>query len=64
MLIPKLAALLGGVGAVCLGLSAVFGATSIADWVLDAAQAFLALAAILFLFYVARGIVLDIANAT
>ena len=63
MLMPKLAAVLGVVGVVCLLLSAVLGATSIADWVLDAAQAFLLLAAALFIFYVVRGIVLDIAEA-
>jgi len=63
MLIPVLAALLGAVGVVCLFLSALLGATSIADWTLDAAQAFLIVAALVFLFYVARGIVLDIADA-
>jgi hypothetical protein len=63
MLMPGLAGVLGVVGIVCLFLSALLGATSIADWTLDAAQAFLVLAALVFLFYVARGIVLDIANA-
>jgi hypothetical protein len=63
MLMPKLAALLGAVGIVCLVLSALLGATSAADWVLDAAQAFLILAALVFLFYVVRGIVADIADA-
>ena len=60
---PKIAALLAVVGVVCLFLSAVLGATSIADWTLDAAQAFLLLAAAVFIFYVARGIVLEIADA-
>jgi hypothetical protein len=64
MWMPKVAALLAVVGVVCLFLSAVLGATSIADWVLDAAQAFLLLAAAVFIFYVVRGIVLDIAEAT
>jgi hypothetical protein len=63
MLMPKVAALLAVVGVVCVFLSAVLGATSIADWVLDAAQAFLLLAAGVFIFYVVRGIVLDIAEA-
>ena len=63
MSMPWLAAMLGALGIVCLFLSALLGATSIADWTLDAAQAFIILAAVIFLFYVARGIVLDIANA-
>jgi hypothetical protein len=63
MLLPKVAELLAFVGVVCVFLSAVLGATSIADWVLDAAQAFLLLAAGVFIFYVVRGIVLDIAEA-
>ena len=63
MFMPKIAALLAVVGVVCLFLSAVLGATSIADWVLDAAQAFLLLAAGVFIFYVVRGIVLEIAEA-
>ena len=63
MLMPWLAAVLGVVGIVCLFLSALVGATSIADWTLDAAQAFIILAALVFLFYVARGIVLEIADA-
>jgi hypothetical protein len=63
MLMPKVAALLAVVGVVCVFLSAVLGATSAADWVLDAAQAFLLLAAGVFIFYVVRGIVLDIAEA-
>jgi lipid-binding SYLF domain-containing protein len=64
MLIPKLAAILGLVGVVCLVLSAFVGATSIADWVLDAAQAFLILAAILIEGYVIGGIVMDVMHAT
>jgi hypothetical protein len=63
MFMPKLAAVLAVVGIVCLVLSAVLGATSAADWVLDAAQAFLLLAAVVFISYVVRGIVLDIAQA-
>jgi hypothetical protein len=63
MFMPKLAAVLAAVGIVCLVLSAVLGATSAADWVLDAAQAFLLLAAVVFISYVVRGIVLDIAQA-
>jgi hypothetical protein len=63
MLMPGIAALLGLIGIVCLFLSALLGATSIADWTLDAAQAFLVVAALVFLFYVARGIALDIADA-
>jgi hypothetical protein len=63
MLMPKLAALLAVVGVVCLLLSAVLGATSIADWVLDAAEAFLLLGAFVFIFYVVRGLVIDIAAA-
>jgi hypothetical protein len=63
MLMPKIAALLALVGVVCLVLSAVLGATSVADWVLDAAQAFLLLAALVFIFYVVHGLVLDIAEA-
>jgi hypothetical protein len=64
MFMPKLAAVLGVVGVVCLLLSAVLGATSIADWTLDAAQAFLLVGALVFIFYVVRGIVLEIADAT
>lgn len=63
MLLPKLAAVLAVVGVVCLILSAVLGATSIADWVLDAAQAFLLLGAGVFIFYVVRGLVIDITEA-
>jgi hypothetical protein len=63
MLMPAVAAVLGVLGIVCLFLSALLGGTSIADWVLDAAQAFLVVAALVFLFYVARGIALDIADA-
>jgi hypothetical protein len=63
MLMPKLAAVLAVVGVVCLLLSAVLGATSMADWVLDAAQAFLLLGALVFIFYVVRGLVIDIAEA-
>ena len=63
MLMPKIAGLLAVVGVVCLLLSAVLGATSIADWTLDAAQAFLLLAALVFIFYVVRGIVIEIAEA-
>jgi hypothetical protein len=63
MFMPKLAAVLGVVGLVCLVLSAVLGATSMADWVLDAAQAFLLLGALVFIFYVVRGVVLEIADA-
>jgi len=63
MLMPKIAAVLAVVGVVCLVLSAVLGATSIADWVLDAAQAFLLLAALVFIFYVVRGLVIDISEA-
>jgi hypothetical protein len=62
MLMPKIAALLAVVGMVCLFLSAVLGATSIADWTLDAAQAFLLLAALLFIYYVVRGIAREIAD--
>jgi len=63
MLMPALAAVLGAVGIVCLLLSAILGATSAADWVLDAAQAFLLLGALVFIFYVVRGIVIEIADA-
>jgi len=64
MCMPKLAAVLGVAGVVCVLLSAVLGATSIADWVLDAAQAFLLVGALVFIFYVVRGIVIEIAEAT
>lgn len=60
---PKLAAVLAVIGAVCLFVSAVLGATSVADWVLDAAQAFLVLAAVVFEAYVIVGIVVDAARA-
>lgn len=60
---PKLAAVLAVIGVVCLFVSAVLGATSIADWVLDAAQAFLVLAAVVFEGYVIIGIVIDAARA-
>lgn len=64
MLMPKLAAVLGLAGVVCLVLSALLGATSMADWVLDAAQAFLVLAAVVFEGYVLCGMVTDISHAT
>jgi len=63
MLMPGVAAVLALIGIACVFLSALLGATSVADWVLDAAQAFLVVAALVFLFYVARGIVRDIADA-
>jgi hypothetical protein len=63
MLMPKIAGLLAVIGVVCLFLSAVLGATSIADWTLDAAQAFLLLAALVFIFYVVSGLLRDIAEA-
>jgi hypothetical protein len=64
MLMPKIAVLLAIVGVVCLLLSAVLGATSIADWTLDAAQAFLLLGAFVFIFYVVHGLVREIADAS
>jgi hypothetical protein len=64
VLIPKLAAILGFVGIVCLVLSTFVGATSLADFVLDAAQAFLVLAAILIEGYVIGGIVMDVMHAS
>jgi hypothetical protein len=63
MSVPKLTALLAVIGVVCLFMSAVLGATSLADWVLDAAQAFLALAAVVFEGYVIVGIIIDAARA-
>ena len=63
MLMPKVAALLAGVGLVCLVLSAFVGGTqALADWVLNAAEAFLLLAAVLFVAYVVRGLAADIAQ--
>jgi hypothetical protein len=64
VMIPKLAVMLGLVGIVCLVLSALVGATSMADFMLDAAQAFLILAAILIEGYVIGGIVMDVMHAT
>ena len=59
----KLAAVLAVIGVVCLFASAALGATSLADWVLDAAEAFLVLAAVVFEGYVVAGIIADAAQA-
>lgn len=59
MLIPKLCAVLGVVGLILLPVSAFVGATSMADWTLDAAQAFIILGALIFEAYVILGIVRD-----
>jgi hypothetical protein len=59
MWIPKFAAVLGIVGVILLFASAVLGATSLADWILDAAQAFIVFAALLFETYVFIGILRD-----
>jgi len=59
MLIPKIAAVIGIVGLILLPISAALGATSIADWILDAAQAFIVFAALLFEAYVFIGIARD-----
>lgn len=64
MFANKLAAVLAAIGVVCLIASAALGATSLADWVLDAAQAFLVLAAVVFEGHVVVGIVADAAQAT
>ena len=65
MLMPKLAGVLAAVGFVCLVLSAFVGGTqAIADWVLNAAEAFLLLAAVVFVAYVVRGLAADIAQAS
>jgi len=64
MLMPKIAGFLAVVGLVCLVLSAFVGGTqAVADWVLNAAEAFLLLAAVVFVAYVVRGLVADIAQA-
>jgi hypothetical protein len=55
----KIALLLALVGIICLPASAMLGVGTTADYVLDAAEIFLALAAILLIGYVAVGILLD-----
>ena len=62
MLVPIMAAFLGVAGIIGLFLSAVVGGTSLADWVLDASQAFLVLGAIIFEGYIIIGIIMDVAH--
>jgi len=60
MLAPRFAAVLAVVGILCLGGSALLGATRMADWATDAAQAFLALAIVVFLGYFVAGVISDL----
>jgi hypothetical protein len=55
----KIALLLALVGIICLPASAVLGVSAMADYVLDAAEILLAMAAILLIGYVAIGILAD-----
>jgi hypothetical protein len=56
---PWIAAILALFGAACLPVSAALGITSTSDYVLDAAQISFILAAIIFLGYMAIGLVIE-----
>jgi len=55
----KLAALLAIAGVVCILLSTLFGVSELSDWLLDAAQAFFVVGAIIFAAYIFSGIIRD-----
>jgi hypothetical protein len=56
---PKFAALFAAIGAACVLLSTLFGVSQFSDWLIFAAQGFLAVAVIVFMAYVIAGIVRD-----
>jgi len=56
---PKIAALLAVAGIISILLSTVFGVAVLSDWLLDAAQAFFALAVLVFTVYVLSGLIRD-----
>lgn len=58
-LAPWIAAILALIGVVCLPLAAMLGVTSISEYVLDVAQYSFVLAVIVFLGYVAFGLVIE-----
>jgi hypothetical protein len=62
MFATKLAAVLALVGFVLLAVSAFLGVTHLADWTIDAAQAFLWLAMIIYLGYFLAASVSEIRN--
>lgn len=55
----KIALLLAVIGIICLPASAILGVSATADYVLNVAEIFLALAAIFLIGYVIVGILLD-----
>ncbi len=56
---PKIAALLAVTGVVCILLSTLFGVSDLSGWLLDAAQAFFVLGAVIFAAYIFSGIIRD-----
>lgn len=58
-LTPWVAAVLALIGIACLPTAAVLGVTPASDYVLDAAQISLVLATVIFLGYIAIGLVID-----
>jgi hypothetical protein len=56
---PKIAALLAVAGVLSILLSTVFGVAPLSDWLLDAAQAFFALAVLVFTVYIFSGLIRD-----
>lgn len=56
---PKVATLLAVAGILCIVLSTMFGVSPISNWLLYAAQAFLALGAFVFTVYILSGIIRD-----
>ena len=62
-LAPWVAALFALVGIACLPVSAFLGVTQASHYVLDAAQIFFILAAVIFLGYVAISLVIEFAQS-
>ena len=62
MTAPIIAIAFGVLAAVCLGLSALFGVSTLADWTIDAAQVFLVLAIVVFYGYFLTGCVSEFRN--
>jgi hypothetical protein len=58
-LAPWIAAILALIGIVCLPAAAVLGVTPTSDYVLDGAQISFILATIIFLGYIAIGLIAD-----
>ena len=56
---PWIAAILAVIGIVCLPVAATLGVTPASNYVLDAAQISFVLATVIFLSYIAIGLVID-----